>query len=172
MMTRKARLLVIAVAILVLGWTLYQRTYEISAITGVFIALLVWSHYKQGTVMLAAKAFHQKDYERAEELLQEVENPDWLSRNRRGFYEFIYGTIELHKNNYEDAERHFQIASRFPMRNENDKGIVMVQLANLNLRKQDYGKVRGYVEKAKLLNISARVKHIIEKLERELPLKT
>jgi tetratricopeptide (TPR) repeat protein len=168
MMTSKARLFVIGVAILLLVWTIYQRVYEVSAIVSLCIVLLIWSHYKQGTVMLAAKAFHQKDYNKAEELLQEIKDPDRLSKKRRGFYEFIYGNIELQRNNYEDAEYHFQIASRFPLRNQNDKGIILVQLANLNLRKRQYDKAKAYVEKAKALKISARVQNIIQKIEKEI----
>src|SRR4051812_28849307 len=110
MMTSKVRLSVIVVAIILLSWTIYQRVYEISAIVALCIVLLIWSHYKQGSVMLAAKAFHQKDYDKAQRLLKEVADPDRLSKKRRGFYEFIYGNIELQRHNYETAEHHFQIA--------------------------------------------------------------
>lgn len=168
-MTQRARLAVIVVAIILFGWTLYQGVYEISAIVALGTALLVWSYFRQGTVMLAAKAYQQKDFVKAEALLNEIKSPDRLSRNRRGFYEFIYGNIELNRNNFDAAERHFQIASRFPLRNENDKGIILVQLANLNLRKKDFEKARAYVEKARTLKISARVQNIIEKIEKEIP---
>ena len=168
-MTHRARLAVIVVAILLLGWTIYQQVYEISAIVLLGIGLLVWSYFKQGTVMLAAKAYQQKDYVKAERLLKEIKDPDYLSRNRRGFYEFIYGNIELNRNNFDGAERHFQIASRFPLRNENDKGIILVQLANLNLRKKEYEKAKTYIESARTLKISARVQNIIEKIEKEIP---
>lgn len=167
-MTRKARLLVFVVALILLLWTIYEQAYQVSSIVGLCLILLIWSHFKQGTVMLAAKVFHEKDYEKAEELLKEVKDPDRLSRKRRGFYEFMYGNIELQRENYEASEHHFQIASRFPLRNENDKAIVLVHLANLNLRKQNYEKVRAYTEKAKELKISARIENIIQKIEQEL----
>jgi tetratricopeptide (TPR) repeat protein len=168
-MTQRARLIVIVVAIVLLGWTIYQQVYEISAILLLGIGLLVWSYFRQGTVMLAAKAYQQKDYERAEALLSEIKSPDHLSRNRRGFYEFIYGNIELNRQNFDGAERHFQIASRFPLRNENDKGIILVQLANLSLRKKEFEKAMAYINKARTLKISARVQNIIEKIEKEIP---
>jgi tetratricopeptide (TPR) repeat protein len=167
-MTRKARLLTVAIAVVLLGWTIYQRVYEVSAIVALCIILLIWSHFKQGTVMLAAKAFHHKDYDKAENLLKEIKDPDSLSSKRRGFYEFIYGNIELQKNNFESSEYHFQIASRFALRNENDKGIVLAQLANLNLRKHEFEKAKAYIDKAKTLRISARVQSIIQKIEQEI----
>lgn len=168
MLTKKARLLVIGIAIILLGWTIYQQVYEVSAIVVIGISMLIWGYFREGTVVMAAREFHDKNYARAEELLKEIEDPDRLSRRRRGFYEFIYGNLELHRNNYEEAEQHFQIASKFPLRNQNDKAIVLVHLANLNLRKKDYERANAYIEKAKTLKITSRVKSIIQKIEDEI----
>jgi outer membrane protein assembly factor BamD (BamD/ComL family) len=57
--------------------------------------------------------------------------------------------VELHRHNYAEAEKHFQIASNFPLRNQNDKAIVLVHLANLNLRKKDHERASAYVKRAK-----------------------
>jgi Tfp pilus assembly protein PilF len=169
MLTAKARLIVGVIAGILLGWTLYNRVYEGSAIVALGIILLVWFYFKTGTVVLASKAFNNKDYEKTEQLLKEIKNPDVLSKSRRGFYEFMYGNIELKRNNFQKAETHFQIASRFPLRNENDRGLILVQLANLNLRKPDYVKAKAYIETAKNLKISSRVQSIIQKIEKEIP---
>ena len=168
MLTRKARLWVLAIAVLLLFWTIYQQVYEVTAAVVLMIGFLIWGYFREGTVVMAAREFHAKNYEEAEILLKEIEDPDRLGRHRRGFYEFIYGNLELHKHNYEEAEKHFQIASRFPLRNQNDKAIVLVHLANINLRKKDKEKAKAYVEKAKTFKISARVKNIIEKIESEI----
>ena len=168
MLTKKARLWVIGIAVLLLIWTVYEQVYEVTAATVLMIGFLIWGYFKEGTVVMAAREFHAKNYQEAEILLKEIEDPDRLGRHRRGFYEFIYGNLELHKHNYEEAEKHFQIASLFPLRNQNDKAIVLVHLANINLRKKDKEKAKAYVEKAKTFKISARVKNIIEKIESEI----
>lgn len=170
MLTKKARLGVIAIAVLLTFWTIYHEAYEISAALGVGLILLIWGYFKEGTVIMAAREFHEKNYDRAEELLKEIVDPDRLGRHRRGFYEFIYGNIELNRQNYEEAEKHFQIASTFPLRNHNDKAIVLVHLANLNLRKKNHERAIAYVEKAKALKITARVKNIIHKIEQDINL--
>lgn len=170
MLTKKARIWVIAIAILLLLWTLYEQVYEISAVIGIGIALLVWGYFREGTVVMAAREFHEKNYDAAEELLKEIKDPDKLSRHRRGFYEFIYGNLELNRQNYPEAEKHFQIASNFPLRNQNDKAIVLVHLANLNLRKKDPERALAYVEKAKTFKITSRVRNIIENIEQEINL--
>lgn len=168
MFTKKVRLLVVGIFILVLGWTMYQQVYEVSIITFLGICLLIWGYFREGTVIMAAREFHAKNYDRAEELLKEIENPAHLGKNRRGFYEFIYGSIELHRTNFEEAERHFQIASRFKLRNSNDKAIVFIHLANINLRKKDTARALAYLEKTKSLQVTSRVKQLTEKIELQI----
>jgi len=168
MLTKKARIWVVAIAFILLVWTLFEQVYEISAVIGIGIALLIWGYFKEGTVVMAARKFHEKDYDAAEELLKEIEDPDKLGKHRRGFYEFIYGNIELKRENYQEAEKHFQIATKFPLRNQNDKAIVLVHLANINLRKKEPERARAYVEKARAFKITARVKNIIENIEHEI----
>lgn len=168
MLTRKARIIVIFIGVILFAWTLYSQVYEISAVIAVGIGALIYGYFREGTVVMAAREFHNKNYDRAEELLKEIADPDRLKKRRRGFYEFIYGNIELHRKNYEEAERHFQIASRFPLRTQNDKAIVLVHLANLNLRKQNIVRSRAYVEHAKTLKITSRVQNIIKKIESEI----
>jgi hypothetical protein len=69
----------------------------------------------------------------------------------------------------ESAERHFQIASRLPFRKPNDKAIILVHLANINLRKKDYERVRAYLARASELEVSSRIAQIINKIENEIP---
>ncbi|MBC7745748.1 MAG: hypothetical protein H7096_11660 [Flavobacterium sp.] len=170
MLTRTARLWVIAFGLILLVWTIFSEVYEISAVIVIGISLLVYGYFREGTVVIAARKFHEKNYLEAEELLLEIADPNRLGRHRRGLYEFVFGNIELQRHNYADAERHFQIASKFPLRNQNDKAIVMVHLANLSLRKKDMERAKVYVQKAKTFRITARVKGIIENLEQEFNL--
>ena len=168
MLTVKARLLIIAIAVVFLGWTVYKEVHEVSVILLCGILYVIYGYYKEGTVVLAAKAYHNQDLQKTEELLQQVRYPDRLGKSRRGYFEFMYGNIELKKSNFLEAERHFQIASRFPLKNENEKGLVLTQLANLNLQKKEFAKAKAYIDIAKELNISARVKSIVEKIESEI----
>ena len=111
--------------------------------------------------------FKSGDYEKTEKILAEVPNPDRLARNRRGYYEFMRANIALKREEYEDAERHFQIASRFPLGGKNDKAFVMIHLANLALRKKDLERTRAYIERAKELAATPRAQEIISKIEQE-----
>jgi tetratricopeptide (TPR) repeat protein len=170
MFTKRARILVTGLFVVLLSVVLYMRIYPLAAVCVMFIVLLVWGYFKQGPIVLAAKHFHNKDYRGAERLLSEVSRPEWLSKRRRGFYEFIYGGICLQKKEYEEAERHYEIAAQYPLRSANDHVAALVHVANINVRNGNYEKARAYLqltEKHKD-NITAKMKDVIERVEQEL----
>ena len=90
-----------------------------------------------------------------------------LAKNRRGYYEFMRANIALQREDFEKAEFHFQIASRFPLGGKNDKAFVLIHLANLALRKKDVERAKTYIEKAKELATSSRAQEIIKIIEKE-----
>lgn len=147
--------------------SLYYNQYQLAAIAGFLFAFVLWSHFKHSSVLLASKHFKNANYDKAELVLNEVINPDRLAKNRRGYYEFMKANIALQKEDFEKAEYHFQIASRFPLGGQNDKAFVMIHLANLALRKKDAERVNAYVERAKELATSSRAKEIIKIIEKE-----
>lgn len=146
---------------------LYREQYQLAAIGGVFACFVVWSHFKHSSVLLASKYFKNSDYDKAEKILKEVDNPDRLAKNRRGFYEFMRANIALKRDDFETAEHHFQIASRFPLGGKNDKAYVLIHLANLALRKKDGQRALAYIEKAKELATSSKAIDIINVIEKE-----
>lgn len=147
--------------------SLYYNQYQLASIAGFLFAFILWSHFKHSSVLLASKHFKNADYERAEKILDEVDNPDRLAKNRRGYYEFMRANIALQREDFEKAEYHFQIASRFPLGGKNDKAFVMIHLANLALRKKDAERAKAYVERAKELATTSRAKEIIKIIEKE-----
>jgi uncharacterized protein HemY len=147
--------------------SLYFTQYQLAAIAGFLFAFVLYTHYKHSSVLLASKYFKNADYEKAEKVLGEIGNPDRLARNRRGYYEFMRANIALQREDFETAEFHFQIASRFPLGGKNDKAFVLIHLANLALRKKDAERAKAYIEKAKELATSSRAQEIIKIIEKE-----
>ena len=169
MMTSRLRALVLVVSFIFLAWTVYAEVYQLAAMVIGFMGYLTWSHYREGTVFIATQAFQKKDFEKAKYLLTDIKKPELLRKGRRNYYEFMMGNLALKAEEYEEAERHFQIASRLPFRRPNDKAIILVNLANINLRKKEYDRVRAYLEVARKLEVTSRVAHIIDKIENEIP---
>lgn len=141
--------------------------FELAAFAALLLAFVIWSHFKHSSVLMASKHFKNGDHAKAAALLNEVPNPDRLARSRRGYYEFMKANIALKQEDYDAAEYHFQIASRFPVGGQNEKSYVLIHLANLAYRKKDAERMRAYIEKAKELAVTPRSKEIIDKLERE-----
>lgn len=167
-MTNNARKIVIAIAFLFIIYAIYAKQYNFIVYILGIIAYLVWSYLKEGTVYLATQAFHKQDYEKTKQLLSEIKNPDRLRKGRRNYYEFMMGNIALKEERIDEAEYHFQLASRLPWKRDNEKGMVLINLANINLRKKDYERVEGYIAAAEKLRLTARQQSIIEKIKNEL----
>lgn len=167
MYNAKGRYILMAMFLIAAVVFLVYKLEELAAIAAMFFGFVLWSHFKQSSILLASKYYHKGDYANAERVLMEVPNPDRLAKNRRGYYEFMMGNILLKRNGFEDAERHFQIASRFPLGGKNDKAFVMIHLANLALRKKDKERMLAYLGHAKTLAVTPKAQEIIIKLETE-----
>ncbi|MBG6236928.1 hypothetical protein IWX76_003530 [Pedobacter sp. CAN_A7] len=158
--------LMVATAIAAIGCLFYKEN-QLAAFLGLMLLLLIWSHFKQSSVLLASKHFKNGDYQATEDALDEVPDPERLAKNRRGYYEFMRANIALHREEYEEAEYHFQLASRFPLGGKTDKVFVMIHLANLALRKKDKVRILAYLERAKEMVSTPRAKEIINRIEKE-----
>lgn len=169
MMTSRVRALVLVISFFFLAWTVYARVYQLAAMVIGFMGYLTWSHYREGTVFIATQAFQKQHFEKARYLLADIKKPEALRKGRRNYYEFMMGNLALKAADYDEAERHFQLASRLPFRRPNDKAIILVNLANINLRRKDYDRVQAYVDVARKLEVTSRVAHIIDKIENEIP---
>lgn len=167
MYNAKGRYILMALLLIAGLLFLVSKQEELAALCLLFFGVVLWSHFKQSSILLASKHYHKGNYDYAERLLKEVPNPDRLARNRRGYYEFMQGNIALKKGDYEEAERHFQISSRFPLGGKNDKAFVMIHLANLALRKKDKERVIAYITHARTLAVTPRAQEIIDKIEKE-----
>ncbi|RZJ83089.1 MAG: hypothetical protein EOO20_23445 [Chryseobacterium sp.] len=167
MYNAKGRYILMAILIATGVICLIKKEEQLAALCALLLALLIWSHFKQSSVVIASKYFKKGDYDNAEKSLREVPNPDRLSKRRRGYYEFMKGSMALKREDYDVAERHFQIASRFPIGGKNDKAFVMIHLANLALRKKDKTRVMAYVARAKELVSTPKATDIINRIEKE-----
>lgn len=147
----------------------YQSSYQIAAMLGGLTAFMIWGLFREGTVVLASEAYKNKQYDKARQYLNDIRNPEYLRKARRNYYEFISGSLALQLLDDDAAEHHFQIASRLPFRKPNDKAIILVHLANINLRKQRFDRVRAYLSRASELEVSSRIAQIINRIENEIP---
>ena len=170
MFTNTARIFLIGLFLAMGLFFSYEHVYQLMAVSLMFIVVLIWGYFKEGTVIMAAKSFHKKDYVKSEALLKQITNPGWLAKKRRGFYEFIMGGISLQKQDYYAAEKHYELAAQFPLRSVNDHVAALVHVVNISIRQHNYDKAAAYIELANKHQekINAKMKDVITKLEKEL----
>ena len=88
----------------------------------------------------------------------------------RGYYEFLMGGVCLQKQDFEDAEKHYEIAAQYPLRSVNDHVAALVHVANISIRQGNFDKAEAYLqltEKHKE-KINAKMKDVINRLYQEL----
>jgi hypothetical protein len=170
MFTNRARILVIGAFIITLVICINMHVYQIAGVAVMFIGLLIWGYFKEGTIILAAKAFHHKDYEKTETLLNQIPNPNWLSKKRRGFYEFIMGGVCLQKQDFDAAEKHYELAAQYPLRTANDHVAALGHVVNISIRQGNFEKAKAYLQLADKYEgkINAKMKDVISRLHQEL----
>lgn len=170
MFTNRARIIVVGAFIIMLVIAINLQVYSIAAVIVMFISLLIWGYFKEGTIILAAKAFHNKDYVKTEALLSQVSNPNWLSKKRRGFYEFIMGGVCLQKQDFDAAEKHYELAAQYPLRTANDHVAALGHVVNISIRQGNFEKAKAYLQLADKYEgkINAKMKEVITRLHQEL----
>ncbi|SDF59485.1 hypothetical protein SAMN05216464_12131 [Mucilaginibacter pineti] len=170
MFSNRVRIFIAFVFLLSLGLLWYLHIYELAAVAAMMIILLIWDYFKQGTLVVAAKYFHIKDFDKAEASLKEIIKPGWLSKKRRGFYEYMYGGICIHRQDFEAAERHYEIAALYPLRSVNEHVASLVTVANISIRHGNYDKAKAYLQLTEKHadKITAKMKDAISKLHHEL----
>ncbi|HVS92660.1 MAG TPA: hypothetical protein VHE59_11535 [Mucilaginibacter sp.] len=170
MFSNRARILVIVVFAAMLAFFVYKEVLELALVCLLMIVLVIVEYFKQGTLVLAAKHYHDKDYAGAEALLKQIKKPEWLWDKRRGIYEYMLGNISLYKQDYEQAALHYDLASKFPLRSVNDHVAALVHAANIQIRLGNYGKANAYLKEATTHEekMTAKMKAVIEKLKLEL----
>lgn len=167
-MNTRRRMIIIGIGVIGLAYAVVFKHYNVCVYLLGIIGYFIWSQYREGTVFLATQSFHKQDYEKTAKLLSEIKNPDNLRKGRRNFYEFMKGNLALKNDNIEEAEYHFQLASRLPWRRDNEKGMVLINLANINLRKKEYDRVKTYLDLADKLALTHRQRDIVAKIREDV----
>jgi tetratricopeptide (TPR) repeat protein len=170
MFSNKARIIVLGVFTVMLIFFTYQHVYQLAAFCMLMIVMIILEYFKQGTLVLAAKYYHLKDYARTEELLKQIKKPEWLNKKRRGFYEYMMGAICLNKHDFDAAEQHYELAAQYPLRTLNDHVAALVHVANISIRLGKYEKAEAYLQLAlkDKDKITAKMLAVIDRLKQEL----
>lgn len=166
MLTNRARYSVIGLFLILAIAAGIYHIYEIAALAVLVSLYMIWGYFRDGAIVLAARAYHEKNYVKTARLLDNTKTPDRLSKKRRGYYEFMRANIALQNGALADAERHFQIATVFPLQKV-QRISTYANLANLALMQNDAERTQAYIAQARKLEPTAKFTAILDRLEKE-----
>ncbi|TKB98532.1 tetratricopeptide repeat protein [Pedobacter cryophilus] len=167
MFSNSARIAVCGLLFLVAALAVYLKVYEVFALCLMFVGIVIWGYFKEGTVILAAKQYKLKNYDKAKTLLLSIQNPAYLKKIRKAYYEFLLGSIAINQLDYHNAEFHLGKAAVLGLR-ASDLGVALMHLSNISLRNQDKEKGLIWIRQADKLPLTEKYKSILSNIEKEL----
>jgi len=116
--------------------------------------ILLATYILLGTVQSAAQMVQVQDFEGAEKRLGLTLSPKYLYVTNRAFYYIIKGSIAMQGGKHDEAEALFQEANNLKLPSDNERGMVLLQLAGLNANKGKLKAANNYYREASKLNIT------------------
>ena len=131
--------------------------------------VLLASYFLLGTIQSSAEKLQIQDFEGAEKQLNLTLFPNLLYVTNRAIYYVLKGTIESQKNNKSEAETYLNKALSLNLPSDNEKAMVLLQLANINMGKSNWAGAKAQIIQLKKLKVSEKmIKDQIDMFEKAL----
>ncbi len=115
---------------------------------------LLASYIFLGTVGSAAQMVQKMDFDGAEKRLGLTMNPKFLYVTNRAFYYILKGSIFANRQDNNEAEVLFEKALALKLPSDNEKAMVLLQLANINGSKNKWTAAKKYFRDAEKLKVT------------------
>lgn len=107
-----------------------------------------------GTVQKTAQLVQEGNFMEAEKTLNYTLNPNWLYKTNRAFYYLIKGTLAMQRKDNDEAEEWLVKAQSIELPSDNERGMVLLQLANIQGMKNNWKQAKIHFNAAKKLKIT------------------
>ncbi len=132
------------------------------------IALLA-SYLLLGTVSSAAQLIQDQNFAGAEQRLSLTKFPKLLYVTNRAFYYIMKGTLSAQGGDAKIAEDHFNTALSLKLPSDNEKAMVLMQLANIKAQKNNWTAASNYFKEVKKLKITqSDIKNQVDYFEKAM----
>lgn len=130
--------------------------------------LFIYGYFKYGTVYAAFGQIRKGNIKRAEELILKIKNPEKLVKGQKGYYYFTTGIIALEKQELENSHSDLNKALKIGVRTENDKSIILLNLAIIELLRKNFNEANEYIKKVRELDLKPLVESEVNRIENEI----
>lgn len=168
MFTPIIRILLISLAIAMAIFKYSKGQYIETTLLVFAAALIIYGHFKYGTVYTAFQHLRRENYKKAEALLIKIKDPEKLSKSSKSYYHFTQGFILLDKGDLDDSFSELNKALQIGLRTKNDTAIVLLNLGAIEFERKNYKKAKEYTLQSKEFDSKPLVKTEIEKLLKQI----
>ncbi len=131
--------------------------------------VMLASYILLGTVSSAAQLIQDQNFAGAEQRLSLTKFPKLLYVTNRAFYYIMKGTLSAQSGDQKIAEDHFNKALNLKLPSDNEKAMVLMQLANIKAQKGNWTAATNYFKDAKKLKVTqAEIKGQIDYFEKAM----
>jgi len=117
------------------------------------IAMLA-SYIFLGTVQSAAQLVQDGDFDAADARLNLTKFPKLLYVTNRAFYHIMKGSVAAGQNDTAKAEEYFNNALSLDLPSDNEKAMVLMQLANIKATKGNWTAAKNHFREAQKMNVT------------------
>lgn len=115
---------------------------------------LLASYFLLGTVQSASEMLQDMDFDGAEKRLNLTYFPRLLYVTNRAFYYILKGSFAAQKKNDSEAEQYFNQALSLKLPSDNEKGMVLLQMAGIHAKKNNWSRAKKIMYDAEKLKIT------------------
>ncbi len=112
------------------------------------------SYLLLGTIQSSSEMMQSMDFEGAEKRLDMTKFPKLLYVTNRAFYYILKGSFAAQRKDNNEAEHYFNIALALKLPSDNEKAMVLLQMAGMQTQKNNWNAARNYFYQAKKLKVT------------------
>lgn len=150
----KLVLIVLSLALGIWLWSAFGIWYGIWFVI-VGVVLLV-SYIMLGTIVSTSEFVQKQDYDSAEKRLKLTPSPKLLYPTNRAYYYILKGSFAINRKENNKGEELFNKALSIKLPSDNEKAMILLQLANINASKSKWTTAKKYYNEVKKLKITEK----------------
>jgi tetratricopeptide (TPR) repeat protein len=116
--------------------------------------IFLLSYILLGTIQSASEMLQKMDFDGAEKRLDLTLKPGWLYVTNRAFYYILKGSLAANRKDNNDAEAYFQKALTLKLPTDNEKAMILLQMAGIQANKNNWTGAKNYFYQCKNLKVT------------------
>lgn len=142
-----------------------------SGLGAVFAAagfVVLWGHWRYGSVFAAWQALLKEDRDGARRLLAGTPRPAFLAPRHRAYYHWVRGLLLTHEGETGAAREHLEKALSGPLRSTSNEALLRAQLAELEIGAGRFTAAERHLRATHGIHARPGVAALVEGLAKEL----